>query len=77
MKFNSIVVITILMMVNILYVIFTKIQVGYLYGGKNLPRGFTYSEYARSGFFQLVFIVLINVISIILIKKYTEYTNNT
>ncbi|EES91301.1 DUF4173 domain-containing protein [Clostridium botulinum C] len=76
-KINSIVVITILTMVSILYIIFTKIQVCYLYGRKDLPQGFTYSEYARSGFFQLVFIVLINVISIILIKKHTEYNNST
>lgn len=44
---------------------------------KGSSQGFTYSEYARSGFFQLVFIVLINVISIILIKKHTEYNNST
>ncbi|AEB76241.1 DUF4153 domain-containing protein [Clostridium botulinum] len=77
MKINSIVVITIFTMVNILYIIFTKIQVCYLYRRNNLPEGFTYSDYARSGFFQLVFIVLINVISIILIKKHTEYNNST
>ena len=44
------------------YGLFSIIQVIYLFLGKgNLPDGFTYAEYAREGFFQLVFVCMINV----------------
>ncbi|CAM3857418.1 DUF4173 domain-containing protein [Hathewaya histolytica] len=71
-KFNSLVVITTLSIVTFIYISFTKIQISYLYGSKSLPNGFNYSEYARSGFFQLVFLVFVNVVSIILIKNNTK-----
>lgn len=71
-KFNSITIITLLCLISALYIIFTKIQVTYLYGGRVLPEGFNYAEYAREGFFQLVFIVFINVISIVFIKSNTK-----
>jgi hypothetical protein len=54
-------VITITAAVDILYVVFVIIQFAYLFGGSGLPDGFTYAEYARSGFFELVLVTLLNI----------------
>lgn len=59
-SFNSTTIITILISLIVLYLVFTKIQISYLYLNKKLPSGFDFAHYARSGFFQLVFLVLIN-----------------
>jgi hypothetical protein len=53
---------TVLIVINIIYVLFTAIQFSYLFGGMKymLPESFTYSEYARRGFFELLAVTLIN-----------------
>lgn len=53
--------ITVILLLNIVYLLFTIVQFSYLYGGEGtLPQGFTYSEYARRGFFELVAVTVIN-----------------
>ncbi len=69
--FNATTIITVLVSIILVYLVFTKIQVSYLYLNKELPAGVSFSEYARSGFFQLVFLVVINLIMIISIKLKT------
>ncbi|MBD7913566.1 DUF4173 domain-containing protein [Clostridium sp. Sa3CUN1] len=73
---NSTTVITVLVSVILVYLVFTKIQVSYLYLNKALPEGFSFSEYARKGFFQLVFLVFINLVTIITIKLKTDVKNS-
>lgn len=53
---------TVLTMVDLVYVAFVAIQCSYLFGGlkDSLPEAFTYSEYARRGFFELVMVAMIN-----------------
>jgi hypothetical protein len=58
---DPIMIITVTAAVNILYIVFVIIQFAYLFGGAGLPDGFTYAEYARSGFFELVFVTLLNI----------------
>jgi len=61
---------TILFLINILYLIFTFIQIKYLYIKFNLnltPE--EYSNYARNGFFQLIAVVILNIIIIIYFKN--------
>jgi hypothetical protein len=50
----------ILTTVNALFLTFVWVQFAYLFGGRSNIRidGFTYAEYARRGFFELVFIAL-------------------
>lgn len=44
-----------------LYLVFSMIQIVYLFMGQmKLPEGYTYSSYARQGFFQLLAVCLIN-----------------
>jgi len=65
---------TITILLNVVYCIFTIIQFSYLYGGGNkvLPAGFTYAEYARKGFFELVALTLINLIIVLSISKFAD-----
>lgn len=72
--FNSTIIITVLTSVTILYLVFTKIQVSYLYLNKALPAGFNFAEYARTGFFQLVALVVINLL-MITIMNFKTATN--
>ena len=60
-KRNPIVAITFLLMVTAVYLVFCGIQVIFLFtGGAVLPEGYTYAEYARQGFFQLLFVCVFN-----------------
>ncbi|MEA4889412.1 MAG: DUF4173 domain-containing protein [Clostridiaceae bacterium] len=67
-SFNRPILITFLSCVNLLYLIFALVQVTYLTGAfrAELPDGLTYAEYARSGFFELSFVCLINLVLILL-----------
>ncbi|MDQ6419705.1 DUF4173 domain-containing protein [Paenibacillus sp. LHD-117] len=53
---------TVLVCVNIVYVLFVAIQFSYLFGAAEgmLPEGTAYAEYARRGFAELVAIAIIN-----------------
>lgn len=59
---DSITVTTILILIDALYVFFIAIQFSYLFGSltDGLPHNFTYAQYARKGFFELVAVTLIN-----------------
>lgn len=47
--------------IALIYIYFCVIQVVYLFGGYGtLPEGYTYAQYARQGFFQLLFICMMN-----------------
>ncbi|MBA2941181.1 DUF4173 domain-containing protein [Paenibacillus sp. CGMCC 1.16610] len=54
---------TLLICVNVVYVLFAIIQFSYLFGAADglLPSGVAYAEYARRGFSELVVVALINV----------------
>lgn len=70
-KQEPIVAITAMGLVGVLYVMFCGIQIVYLFMGKGvLPDDMTYSEYARQGFFQLVFVSLLNLVLVLLCLKY-------
>lgn len=51
------------------YTIFILIQFKYLFSSGTLPNGLNYSEYARRGFFELVFLSMLN-IALILLTTY-------
>ncbi|HEX3030202.1 MAG TPA: DUF4173 domain-containing protein [Clostridia bacterium] len=59
---DPVVILTILISINMIYVLFTVIQFSYLFGslGNSLPHKLTYAEYARKGFFELIVVTLIN-----------------
>ena len=70
---NPMVAITISAVLLIFYVIYSGIQIIYLFlGFGELPKGYTYAEYAHEGFFQLVFVCLINLALVLICRKYSK-----
>ena len=59
---DPVIIATILVVINIIYLFFTFVQFSYLFGSLKygLPGNFSYSEYARRGFFELIAVTLIN-----------------
>lgn len=58
-KWDSITALTILILLNAVYVLFVVIQFTYFFSD-GLQDGLTYAEYARRGFFELIIVTLIN-----------------
>ena len=75
--FDTTILTTVLVMINIVYLVFCFIQFSYLIrnGANTLPGGFTYAVYARQGFFQLLLVTMLNFIIIILSFKYKDINN--
>ena len=74
---DATIVATVLVMVNAVYVLFCAIQFTYLFGGEATIRSipdFTYAEYARRGFSELILVTVIN-LSILLIGLH--FTKNS
>lgn len=69
---------TVLVLINILFLFFTFIQFKYLFSASNITvdQGFTYSSYARRGFFELTLISIINLSLIISSIKHFSSTVN-
>ena len=59
---DPVVLLTVLVLINIVYIIFSTIQFTYLFGGSNfiLPSAYSFAEYARRGFFELVAVSIMN-----------------
>lgn len=66
-KGEPVVAITIAVMIAVIYALFCFVQIRYLFlgGAWSLPEGFTYAEYARTGFFQLLFVSILNYVCVI------------
>lgn len=70
-KIEPIMAITFTIAILLLYLCFCWIQVVYLFTGYgDLPDGMTYASYARTGFFQLLIVCVLNLILVLGIKKY-------
>ncbi len=58
---EPVVAITVNAMLGVVYLLFSVIQILYLFMGRlSLPEGTTYAVYARQGFFQLLLVCIIN-----------------
>lgn len=69
-KWEPLIAIPMVSILSLLYMVFSGIQIVYLFMGRmQLPAGYTYAEYAREGFFQLLAVSIINLI-IVLIGLY-------
>lgn len=66
-RWEPVVGITFLSIITVVYLVFSVIQISYLFlGSFDLPEGYTYAAYAREGFFQLLFVCLINLVIILI-----------
>ncbi len=66
-NFNTVIAITVFSIVDTVYVLFSGIQFVYLFAG--LPSGHVYSSYAREGFFELLFVAIINFLMVLFCNK--------
>ena len=60
--------------INILFLLFIIIQITYLFGGESniSMQGFTYAEYARKGFFELILVAILSFIILLSTEKYIK-----
>lgn len=66
-KGEPIAAITFTSLIALVYLAFCAVQILYLFIGKmQLPEGLTWASYARQGFFQLLFVCLINLVMVLL-----------
>jgi hypothetical protein len=56
---DGIISLTFIVLLDIVYVVFVAVQFKYFFSG-TLESGLTYAEYARKGFFELLFVTIIN-----------------
>lgn len=69
-KWEPLIGIPVVSILSLLYLVFSVIQIMYLFvGNMQLPEGYTYAEYAREGFFQLLAVSILNLI-IVLVGLY-------
>jgi hypothetical protein len=73
-KADASIAVTVLVLLSLVYAVFCGIQILYLFteGFSVLPKGFTFSQYARRGFFELLLVTAINILLMILSTKYFE-----
>lgn len=70
-RLEPIIAITVLALLSIVYLVFSLIQILYLFiGNMKLPEGYTYASYAHEGFFQLLFVCILNVIIVIFAMRF-------
>ena len=63
--------ITVTGILTALYLVFSVIQIVYLFLGQmQLPDGYTYAEYAREGFFQLLAVSVLNLVIVLVCMEY-------
>ena len=74
-KMDAIISITVLVLINAVYLLFTIIQFKYFFSG-SLQGDFTFAEYARKGFFELLFVTLINLTITVTILNFVKPAGN-
>ncbi|OBA02201.1 hypothetical protein A9P44_21805 [Paenibacillus polymyxa] len=74
-RFDPVITATVLIAMNLVYVVFVVLQFGYLFGAWEgaLPEGTSYAEYARRGFGELVMVTGINFVLMISVLKWAEF----
>ena len=71
---DAVVISVMLISILVIYTMFAIIQFKYLFAGASLPSDLTYAQYARRGFFELLFLSFIN-IGLILVVIYLVRDN--
>lgn len=65
--FDPIIAIVVTAALSVLYLMFSIIQIIYLFiGNMQLPAGYTYAGYAREGFFQLLTVCILNLLLVLI-----------
>lgn len=74
--YNPVIGITFTSIISVIYVLYCMVQIMYLFARfkVGLPQGVTYAQYARGGFWELLFVSIINFI-MVLLSMYLFYEN--
>ncbi|MFE6073597.1 DUF4153 domain-containing protein [Paenibacillus sp. NPDC057886] len=74
LRLDPIIVGTMLLVINCVYVLFVLVQFSYLFGAGegHLPSDLSYAEYARSGFVELILVTGINFFILIIALQFTR-----
>ena len=68
---EPVIAITVLSLVSVVYLLFSLIQIRYLFiGGGSLPNGYSYAQYAREGFFQLLGVSILNFLMVLFVNSF-------
>ena len=73
---DSIIAMTVLVLVNAVYLLFVAVQFKYFFGG-SLQGSYTYAEYARRGFFELLAVTIINLTITVIVLSFVKQTPGT
>ncbi|MGN0343227.1 MAG: DUF4153 domain-containing protein [Roseburia sp.] len=70
-KGEPVIAITVSAVLSVVYLLFSVIQIAYLFiggivGNMRLPENMSYSQYARTGFFQLLFVCILNMVLVLI-----------
>ncbi|MBT2640985.1 DUF4173 domain-containing protein [Bacillus sp. ISL-41] len=74
MSWDSVIILTVLTLLNIVYLLFVAVQFQYFFS-ETLKAGYTYAEFARRGFFELLFVTMLNLLIISTIVTYVDKTS--
>jgi hypothetical protein len=69
---DPIIIWTLLISLNLVYLLFTIVQFRYLFNNQ-LETGFTYAEYARRGFFELLVVILLNLSILVIVLSLMKH----
>jgi hypothetical protein len=71
-SWDPIIIWTLLISLNAVYLLFTVVQFRYLFTDR-LVNGFTYAEYARRGFFELLMVTILNLSILVIVLAYMKH----
>lgn len=75
-KFDALIVSIVLGLLNLLFLAFVFIQIKYLFGSAHyvFESGITFAEYARAGFFQLVWVIALSALMMLIVyRSYSDH----
>ena len=74
-RFDPVIAITVFSVISVVYVVFSGIQIAYLFiGNMTLPGKYTYAQYAREGFFQLLVVCILNLLIVLFtLARFSEH----
>ena len=70
---DGVISLTVLLLINVVYVLFVVVQFKYFFSG-SLLGDYTFAEYARRGFFELLFVSMINLSITVLILTFVNHS---
>ena len=73
-KWNPLLMMPMELLLTLIYIIFCAIQLVFLIGHASLPNGYTYAEYAHEGFYQLLFVCMINILIAAIVRSKFDKT---